>query len=397
MSKPSVLFTSHPLFIPVIKQLKDDIEVQVIDTGFAQSLSNLDIGNTNITSLIDETLREAATYESAKIIAASFSVGGYKDKISEGGVKFIRERLPVFLYARALDMSTLILTLDKAKPKMIVLHNDVDCGARTMALWAKTRGIKCLHVPHAVYQDVGRGTVGTDIHDTVTSSHLAASGAYQRKWYEERGMSPSNIKETGLPQFDKWASLRVDRTRAAKLFRLDPFLPVVTYMATWRQNTNLAGCNDLWVKAYVDFLEACKRLGNSIQLAVKIHPNAGQDNIKVHIDLANKMGVRCLITPHYLDLILQVSNLVFAPFGSNVLIDASFMPQCRLSTFEGHGYFGDNAVKKVPMTVDGIAEGITKILSSDPIDSTLFRTKYAGMADGKAHERVADFIWELLL
>src|SRR3990167_1089526 len=101
------------------------------------------------------------------------------------------------------------------------------CKQGTMlGVWGHTHKMARLHNPPAIYMDVGRGAPGSDVHDLVTATHLAASGPYQRAWYEQRGFAVENIRETGLPQFD---DVKVfPREYACAALKLDVNKPVIT-------------------------------------------------------------------------------------------------------------------------------------------------------------------------
>ncbi len=387
------MFSSHDLLIPVIKNLKDDFAIGTLDGRMTEVLKNLDIASEPLNKVMTPELRDKAFAASASVIHDLYEFDGYEQKVGPAAAKFLSEKFVAFSYARMADLALFVLALDAAKPKMLVLHNDVEPLMRVAALWARTRGVKCLHVPHAVYQEGTRSSVGTDIHDVVTASNLAAAGPYQRAWYEKRGMDSFNVKEIGLPQWDKWAEQKNDRARAFRLLKLKPFIPTVTYIGTWRQNTNMFGCNDGWAQVYVEFLNAIKKIETPLQVIVKTHPNAGQDSLNWHASAAKENGVKCLVTAQYLDLALLASDLVVAPYASNVLIEAATMPHLRLMTMEGDGFNDDDVIIKAPH--GKLVESIIEALQGDPKDTKEFVAKYMGQVDGKAHVRVADYVREL--
>lgn len=395
--RPVILFSSHNMMLPVIKQLKDDYAIGVLDKGMSDSLTNLDIESVSLNRAVDGEVRESAFLEAARMIHAAVDMRGFDEKLSPAVSKFVGVSMPAFIYPRIADLAAMVIGLDKVNPAMAVVHNDVEPLLRTVALWCKARSKPCLHVPHAVYQDINRGAVGTDVHDIVTSSNLSAAGVFQRLWYEQRGMGPLNIKETGLPQWDKWASVPYDRAKAFRLLKLKPYVPTITYITTWRQNTNMFGCNDEWAQVYADFLTAIKKIETPVQVIVKGHPNSGQDSLNWHINLAKEASVKCVVTAMHLELIVLATDLMIAPFGSNTLIEAATMPHVRLATMEGHGYFDDDAVLKFKSGDEGMLEGITEALSQEPADTAAFKAKYGGLMDGKAHLRVADYVRELMV
>ena len=389
-----LLVSSHSLLISVVKALVGKFDVLALDRNMNQTLVNLDIESKALGDFAAPSMPAIAFTEAAKVLNSSFSPMSFNG-LGPGPSKFLEEGLQGFLYPRLADLALLVLSLDKAEPDLVVLHNDVENLTRTVALWCQKRGVPCLHVPHAVYQNVNRGAVGTDIHDIITASHLAASGTYQRKWYEDRGQE--NIRETGLPQFDAWAVMEPDKKRALRLLHLDSDRPVITFMGTWRQNTNLLGHSDEWAMLYINFLKAIKMFGDEVQLIVKIHPNGGDQSAKFHASNAEQVGVNCVIAAQHLEVALQASDVVFAPYGSNSLIEAAYIPYTRLATFEHHGYFDDKEVMKSGFSEKEIAETLEESLSVEPADTKAFISKYAGIADGKAHLRVAGYAEELVM
>lgn len=394
MRNKKVLLTTHSMMINIAKHLQDqDFEIHTADKGMSDTLNNLGIATKPMVDSLSGDIRELALTEAARLIHAAVEYNGYVelDDLSLQAQKFI----PGFIYPRVADLCVFVMTLDKIKPDVIVVHNDVEPITRVFALWAKQNNVSCLHVPHAVYQDINRGPEGTDIHDMITASHLAAAGEFQSEWYQKRGFSKDNIRLTGLPQWDSWANVKYDRKRAFRLLKLDYNIPTVSYISTWKQTTNLLGCNDDWAHHYADFLEAIKKSEGKLQAIVKVHPNSTQDQLKWHIDMAKENNVHCLITPLYLDQVLLASDIVFAPYGSNVLIEASIMPHVRLATINGHGFADDDEVTKIEQGSDNLLETFLKLIDTEACNLHKFMIKYAGEMDGRASERVAAFIKDL--
>jgi hypothetical protein len=311
------------------------------------------------------------------------------DGLTPGPAKFLREDLRGYLLPRLGDLTMAVMALDEIKPELVILHNDVEPVTRAAALWAKVHDVACLHVPHAVYMDVEKGAPGSDVHDLITASHLAAAGPFQRAWYERRGFPPGNVRETGLPQFDAYARLTRSRKKARHMLRLDPHRPVVVYASSWAQGTNLLGVHSGVETSYLEFLEATKKLPD-VQPVVKTHPRG--DNVDWHVERAKEAGVACAVTPHHLEVVLRAADAILAYGPSNVLLEAAFVPGLRL--LATHGYPDDGAVKKV----DGrdVAEALHESLTDPAPDTLAFRVKYVGPPDGRAWERIAAFAEELL-
>lgn len=386
MSK--ILTSYHPPLTPIIKNLaEDDHEILTLHADYAKSLTDLDLEAKPLGVMADGNLQNMAYSVASNILGnMKFSENGLGPGIS----KFMGEGITSFLYPRLSDSMLLLLTLKKTKPDLVILHNDIEPITRMTALWAKSEKVPCLHIPHAIYQDVNRGGIGEDIHDLITASHLAVSGSYQREWYEARGLSSDNIRETGLPQFDAWANLRMTRERARRLLKIPSNASVITYASTWRQDTNILGCNDEWAQSYLNFLEAVKKL--DVFPIVKLHPRSDENAVKWHIEKAKEAGVRCVVTHLHLPIVLFASDAILAYGGSNVLLEASFIPNMKLMII--CGYSEDEAIVKVGL--DDMAEKIHLSFSSRPSDVRGFQAKYLGIVDGKASDRITDFARELL-
>lgn len=390
MSEDRIIVTSgQPHFIPAIKLLAaKDFKFMSLDQTFAKTLADLDLPAAPISQATDG-LQDAAIAETLKILNAAQRPMNGKG-IPEPIKRFIENGLPIYLYTRIADLAMLVLALDRVKPEVVMVHNDIEPVLRCVALWAKQNNVPCLHIPHAIYQDVNRGGPGTDVHDIVTASHLASAGSVQTMWYKLRGFPPQNIRETGMPQFDEWARMTMDRRKARQLLKFDNNRPVVVYASTWPQATNLAGIHDEWAVSYLRFLEAMKAMPE-IQPIVKLHPRAGQDNFSWHAQKAKEAGVECHLTAIHNQIIFSAVDLVIAYGGSNVLLEAAHVPGVRLMST--HGYFNDPEIEKIVM--DEMAEAIQSSLSRPAPDTLSFRFKYLGIPDGRASERIAAFIEEL--
>src|SRR3990170_3321884 len=174
--------------------------------GLTKNFNDLDIPSKPLSDFIkpDDKIN-ALNYSSAvlgKMIDRSYDgYVNFSDKVK----LFMTNNIPAFMYSRLADLSIAVTAINNYDPDIILVHNDVEPITRTMAAWASGNGKPCLHIPHAVYMDVGRGAPGTDVHDIITASHLACAGKYQPEWCEERGFTPDNIREVGIPWLDSFA------------------------------------------------------------------------------------------------------------------------------------------------------------------------------------------------
>lgn len=318
--------------------------------------------------------------------------------------KAVEERLSPALPNPAIpklfDVVTVSMLLDQVKIDLCLVHDDIQVNLRLVALWARANQVPCLHIPHSVYQPVNRTEPGTDVHDLLTASHLAAHGPYQRDWYLALGFPADRIRITGSPRLDAWATNEWNLTRetARAALGLETGRPVVTYAATWGQSTNMAGhlCQlglGEGHRCYLAFLEAVADM--DVQVILKLHPHAFQKTTDWHTAQAERRGVACLPLEDRLPEALWASDLLLAYGGSNVLIEGSFIPDLRLVTVRGYDH--DPEIAKVE-TIDAAAfravlDGCLSLPAPDTAD---FRARYAGPADGDAGRRVAEFARELM-
>lgn len=378
-----ILTSQTGAFLPILKQFPD-AKFLVLRKELIQDLVGLDLKAEPLSAGM-EPVQDKAFNSAAQVLCSAKNIKG----LNQAATRFFNENLKAFLYQRILDLSMIIHALDLKQPDIILLHNDVEPFTMVAALWAKTRGVPCLHIPHAVYQDINRGAVGTDIHDVVTASYLAAGGPFQAQWYFIRDQK-LGIKVTGLPQFDWWVEMKLDRQRARRALKLNDKQPVVTFYGHWAQATNMLGITDEHEVAYLNFLEAIKN--KPVQVIVKCHPHGGQANWKWHVEKAKEANLECRITPNHLEFALHASDAVVFYGGSNVAIDAAHIENLRIITIKG--YEQENSIYQA--TVDNVGEVVLESLEQAAPSQRAFLSRYDPFCDGLNHKRIAAFVKELL-
>ena len=396
MRKIVVSYSSN--YLPVIKALaqQEQTEFYTLHPDFTRQLVDMDIPAKQLGEGIDVPVRDLAFRHAAKILIDTCNtmpqiiqtVDGQLLTLHPAVEDFIKHGLPGFLYARLSELAGTVIALDATKPDLIILHNDVEPATRAIALWAKAHSVPCLHVPHAVYiDDFGRGEPGTDVHDLVTASDIAVAGPYQNNWYLTRG---GQTHVTGLPQFDKWSHIKVDRVFAKSLFNLSPARPAVMYFSSWRQDTNLLGCHGGVEESYDNFLDAVSEMPD-LQVVIKTHPRGG--NLQYHIDRAKEKGVACLVTDIHLELLLQAVDVLVAYGPSNTLLDAAHFSHLALASIAGFPH--DAEIITMGESKEAMKTGLERALSASPPNWDWFRYKYAGVSDGLAYQRIAELGQEL--
>lgn len=286
------------------------------------------------------------------------------------------------------------LLLDKLKTernvRAVIVANDILEGMASLVAWAQARSVPSMHVPHAVYIDAWRAR--RDIHDWVKSDYLAVAGPFQQEWYLRRGAKPDRIRQTGLPQWDCWASFERDPNWARALFRLEKDRPVICYCSSWDQATSLVGLSvgSKTEQGYQAFLGT---VDPGWQVIVKLHPASNKNAETWHAERAKEANVVAIITRAYLPECLAASDLVLSIGPSNILIDAALAGVPRLAAIEG--FNDDSEIGTCEATPEAIKQTLTKLLANEPATLTGFIAKYAGTVDGKATERIAAWVNEL--
>lgn len=388
---PKILFSAQPAFLPIIKELKGQIEIWTTHAGFSKLLTDADLPNQLLSDVNLGPLRDLAFAHAAEMVQALALLGKVEkpETLAESSWTAFQRIIAPYLYPRLPEMINVALVLDALKPEVIVLHNDVEPATRLMATWAELNHIPCLHIPHAVYMDTAeRGPIGTDVHDIVTAKRIAAAGPFQANWYHTRDPK-AEIRITASLSADRFANLKPFRADAQRLLNLQANQPTITYFSSWRQDTNLLGCTDVVEEGYHAFLSAAA-LRPQYQYLVKCHPR-GQ-NVEQHVKLAEEHGVTCIVSDQHLDVFLNATDLAIALGPSNVLVEAGYYPFIRLAAI--NGFEADSEV----MTCSTEVEELTVLLDQvmlPVMDATRFVQKYFGPVDGKAYLRLANWIREL--
>jgi len=366
-----VLISGGPAFLEIAKAIRAD-EYVTLFRGVGKALLDADLPVKDISEFFQrEDWPEIWTW----IHAASKSMNGAV--LSAEAAGFVITRVAHFLPN--------VVALDRAKPDVVVLHNDVEPTTRLAAMWARARGVPCVHVPHAVYVDhPWRGPLGSDIHDIVTASHIAAASPYQARWYHER-TGDSEIQITGAPRWDWIARWNVSKERARKLLHIPPDALVVTYATSWAQKTSEEGASVDPFSHFLEFLEAVKN--TPILLIVKLHPS--QTDGQRYAQAVAESEIRAIVTAAHLPYVLTASDLVITFGPSNVVIEAAALGKpvaCHAAPFPMHG---------VHWFEKPSGEQIMSLALGGMPPSRDALSVFSGPLDGMSTKRVASWVREL--
>lgn len=388
-----ILLSSSNAFMGIARTLHlKGHQVWTVSRPFSQQLANADIPNIHLASVLHTKGVRMARNLAIPVLAGLHNPPA-DERIPANAIQNFREEGVGLSYKPMPELCALVLALDEVRPDLILLQNDIEDQMRVIAMWAASRSVPCVHIPHSVYQDINRTEPGTDIHDIVTASYVAVGGWYQRAWYESRGVPPDRIRETGLPQFDAWPPPIMDRARARRLLKVNAKTPVVSYAASWRQNSNLLGCNDEHKLSYLAFLSAVRRI-TGVEFIIKLHPRTPKAELNWHVEVARQSGTRCQVLTQHLDSCLYASDAVLVYGGSNVILEASYVPDIRLLTVRG--FEDDPEVINLEPHPDSMIHGIVSSLHAQPPDLRALRAKYIGVPDGQAGARIIEWGEELI-
>jgi len=393
MSK--VFITPHPDFIVLAKELSKSCEIITVSKEFIDALTNVDVNVIDLNSVLSQkqliSIRIDSLLLTSEIVNKLPNKSEFLPDESKSAVLLDKSGVLVADIGRRInDFVAIVKCLDSAKPDMVIVHNDVDNTTRTIALWAKANNVPCLHIPHSIYLDTNERPKD-DVHSHLSASHSVASGPFHAEWLVNNGMKPENVFITGIPTFDKVSKkYNVDHMR--RLLKVNPNFPVVTYMSSWRQDTNLLGCHTGVEDTYINFLESAKKLiADGIQVIVKCHPSG--NNVSWHVSEAGKHGVRCIVTDKHLGPIVSVSNIIVSYGPSNVVIESAIMnPDCGLIAI--NGFYSDKEVVSISEKDDMYTAIVSEL--SFVTDKSSFIKKYVSYPDGKSIDRIIKVVGEIL-
>jgi hypothetical protein len=341
------------------------------------------IGPSEIIPLSPEV---GAIFASAEMSVKPLSIANDRDATVETG-RYLRQVCSVIddspaamLTLKMLgSLAMMTIALDEAKPDCVLLHNDVEPGPMLAALWAKARGVPCFHVPHAIYLDhPWRGGRGEDVHDLVTSSHIAAASPYQADWYQQVDHE-AEIQVTGAPRWDKLITdLRVRRNEARDALGLTDQDFAVMYATSWGQATSQVGKKIDPFAFFMTFLESAKRWQlPRLALLIKLHPN--QQDGKRYADALAASGLRGLVTATHLPILLRAADRLISFGVSNICFEGWFAGLTPIT----HGIPAPWNGSWAPNEID-----VSLVLEPKPVDLAYF----SGAPDGKAGDRVANWV-----
>lgn len=298
--------------------------------------------------------------------------------------------------------------------RMIVVSEDVMRDTRTVVETATRLGIPSLQVVHGV----PCGTPTTHLAHTAT--YVAAYSEYVKQIYASFGIDPTRIFVTGNPGWDRFA--RPPRSRMNNEVRtymgLEPERPVLTYAMTnstrWSTETLAHPQHHIEnAEAVVDAFGGLARRHPHWQFMLRPRPGDQSAPVQRLMERAQEAGIKRLINdqlPVYESLVItDVMVCTQSNIGLEALLLGKPVVNVDIAAFSGNLYeeglgplfAADDAVLHV-REIEALAPAIERAVADDATRGRLRTAREATVAkynhfhDGKAAERVAQLILELM-
>jgi len=293
---------------------------------------------------------------------------------------------------------------------LVVLNEDITLLGRTVADWARARGIPSMVLTHGVLLS-GHYTV----HKALNADVAAVFGERGAETYLDIGVHPERVRVTGNPAWDVYATQKRSKTEIKKLVcqqaQLDPFKPLVVFATTWAAALT-AHCDvSIYQDTLRDFLQAMRRVrdqGIPVQVIVKdraANSHFGQAQTEA---LLNELGFTQADARYTTDQpepwVLAADVLVAV--DSNISIEAMIAETPSVNLLNdmglvvGPSFDADSGVFEVsPLE---LSEVVSQLLTDAEFSANAIATAkkrlgyYNAGVDGHAGERVANFMSQLL-
>jgi hypothetical protein len=382
--------------------LKEHFNVAIYDQASAQKVAGTSgegvicpiMGAENL--MYESARNDAALYVSRVVDGTrntAFSINGTSPEALSNLDRWLPGLTAGFFSEAALNIRVLnaYAAQDDVDIAAIITHEDVTPKYRTLAQWAKARGITTIQVPH----NSCFSQTQPDVHDKSSCDWILATSRYMRDWYTERGYPKHRIRVTGFPPWDHWHDLPLDKEHARRVLFLDD-RPVVTFCTGWAQRTSLIDDHSMTDVAANLFMHVAKK--QNWQVIWKLHPG-DQPNVERNY-MATMLAHRVdgIVTRDHLSYTLKAADVVVSVGPSNVLVEAALCNRPPV-LFDLRGYGFDNEPPWVlGLDVGDVTDRVESLLDGQTWEKqrAKFTRKYAYRNDGKATKRTVKEIRKIL-
>jgi hypothetical protein len=290
----------------------------------------------------------------------------------------------------------------------VVVHEDVSPQMKNACLWAKARGIPSLQVTHASYGEPGHET-DSNIHCVLNTDYVSCTGPKQARFFEGVGINPSRIRANGMPVWDIWTTSERNGPLAKAQMRVPDDKPTICFLNGWVQANETPETIIKMESMYRAILNITKRKGWG--LIVKVHP-AAEQNQKLHTkawhaDIAKSMECHATIVSDAGQNLIayNASDCVVGPYMSTMMTEAAILgiPGGGYPNFDTSDEYGwpmplqwnpETQEADLERDVETMLTPEWKAANNDGRVRHIY--DYGGLCDGRATERVLNWIQELM-
>lgn len=177
-------------------------------------------------------------------------------------VRSIKNKFLALVLRTVAEMETLKYIIEKEKPRLFIVLNELEMFGRTIVGIAKSKRIKTLYLQHGAIAE-------HPSYVKLYANKMAAWGNEAKKIMIGLGSKASDITVTGNPSYDQLISWKVDRDYIYKKLGLDTRKGVVV-LATQPAGFEVSKENNIKVAKSV--IKAVESFPNK-QLLLKLHPD----------------------------------------------------------------------------------------------------------------------------
>lgn len=287
------------------------------------------------------------------------------------------------------------------KPDMLVIMEDITPRNRAVTTVFRQVGLPVLVIQHGALL----GEMGGFHVMPVEAQTQAVWGKFCRQWHVDRGVKEDALVVTGNPRFDTIRSRREGwRERICSELGIDPGRGLVLMATEWFSAGGARGTNEM----EEDYIRLClKGLSGrrDSQVVVKLHPAYQEKYEEMVRAIAEEEHAQIMVARDYLWDLIEMSQAVVIQ-NSTVGLEAMILGKpvivvnpggrARRSVYvrEGAALEACNPEELVASLNQAI--GDTEFRSHLLAVAERFVESYAYVQDGKASERVAALIAEIL-
>lgn len=340
--------------------------------------------------------RESLTFHGIPIYAL------VKDKFSFAFSKFVTEMIAA--------VETAAEMIRKEKPGLIIVAGESPYDRALIAL-SKLNGIPVLGYQHGAMHPTNM-FYNNDICDICPNGGIAApycpiadkltvDGQYAKDIMLHRAKYPEgDVIVVGQPRYDILARADeiFDKDDVFHRFKLNPAKKLIVWTTDPHE-----GNRDEYQREADAVYEAIKKLGDEVQLITKLHP--GELGAPLHYRAGRQAGVEPIVTEYSVYELLHACDAMITR-ASTTAIEAAILGKpiiiVNLSgRSEGIPYVKEG-IALGSYSRDELAASIKSALYDDNIQAKLkearqaFVYKYAYLQDGRASQRFADLITDMI-